>query len=263
MQRLFLTIVVVLPLVCLGIPPDLNAQDAVFYFNRGIAWSRKGEYDRAIADFDQALRLNPNDAAAYNHRGSAWSRKGEYDRAIADFDQALRLNPNLAEVYNSRGVAWSSKGECDRAIADFDQVLRLNPNNALVYNNRGVAWKKKGKYDRAIADFDQALRLRPNLAGAYRNLAWLQATCPDEKYRDGKAAVINADKAYQLDGRKNQNHLDTLAAAYAECGDFVKAREWEEKAIAMAPDEKSKKKYQSRLELYKQNKPYHEELKKR
>jgi len=91
----------------------------------------------------------------------------------------------------------------------------------------------------------------------------LQATCPDQRYRDGKNAVLKATQAYQLTDGKSWGHLDTLAAAYAESGDFEKAKELEAKAIEMVADEKDKQACRSRLELYKQGKPYREEVKKK
>src|SRR5262249_16872602 len=124
-----------------------------------------------------------------------------------------------------------------------------------------------GEYDKALADFNQALRIKPNDARACNNLAYLQATCPDSRYRDGQAAFRNANKAYQLSGGKEWDIVDTLAAAYAESGDSEKAREWQGKAIDLAGNSKSAGKEEieearSALELYKQGKPYREELKK-
>ena len=112
------------------------------------------------------------------------------------------------------------------------------------------------------------MTLNPNLAAAYRDLAWLHATCPNEKYRDGKKAFENASKAYQLSGGKEWSYLVTLAAAYAESGHFDKAKFWEAKAIEMATTDKSvtdkeRAELSSRLELYKQGKPYREEPKKK
>jgi tetratricopeptide (TPR) repeat protein/predicted small secreted protein len=133
-----------------------------------VSEEKKAVYDRAIADFTQAIRLDPDNATAYSERGDAYEGKGEYDRAIADHTQAIRLNPNDADAYNGRGTAYGKKGEYDKAIADFTQALRLDPNDEAAYNNRGNTYGKKGEYDRAIADYTQALRLDPNLAVAYK-----------------------------------------------------------------------------------------------
>ncbi len=136
-----------------------------------------------------------------------------------------------------------------------------------VYVNRGVAWAKKGDYGKAIADYSQTPRIKPNDSNAYNNLAWLQATCPDARYRDGSKAVENANTARQSDGGQHWYFLGTLAAAYAESGDFQKAVEWQAKAIDLAATDKSatekdKAEANSRLELYRQGKPYRDELKK-
>jgi len=236
----------------------INPNDANTYSNRGNAWARKGEYDKAMADFNQALVINPKYAEAYGDRGATWERKGEYDKAIADYNQALAINPKYANAYGNRGAAWARKAEYDKAIADYNQALVINPNDANTYSNRGNAWARKGEYDKAIADYNQALTLNPNFADAYSNLGGLYATCPDEKCRDGKKAVAKATKACELSGCKQWNHVATLAAAYAESGDFDKAKEWEVKAIEMAPVANIKQALRFHLDLYNQGKPFHE-----
>ena len=176
------------------------------------------------------------------------------------------MDPIYIEAYANRGLAWGRKGEYDKAMADFNEALRLDPNQADAYFNRAVCWGSKGEYGKAAADYSQAIAVDPGFAAAYNNLAWLQATCPEEKYRDGKKAVENALRVRQLDGGKDWHHLDTLAAAYAESGDFEQASQWQEKAITlMAGDkratEKDKEGLRRHLELYKAKKPYREEPK--
>ena len=233
----------------------LSPKYASAYSNRGNAWEKKGDYDKALADFSQALQLNPREASIYSNRSEAWRQKGEYDKAVADGSEAIRLNPKFAAAYFNRGAAWGDKGEYDKAIADSNEAIRLNPKLVGAYYNRGKAWRKKGEYGKAIADYNQVLAIDPKGILAYANLARLYATCPDEKYRDGKKAVEYASKACELTERPDWDNIDTLAAAYAESGDLEKAREWETKAIELAPDEKIKQDCRSRLELYKQEKP--------
>jgi tetratricopeptide (TPR) repeat protein len=265
MQRLFLPVVMTFSLVSFALPARAKPQDADFYRKRGFDWYRKGEYDKAIADYDLAIRLDP-DADVYVKRGTAWYETDEYDKAIADFDQAIKINPKHAEAYLKRGTAWDHKGEYDKAIADYDQAIKINPKDDWPYNNRAFAWKKKGAFDKAIADYEQAIKLNPTFGRHYSNLARLQATCPDQRYRDGQKAITNAKKACELDSR-NWRCIDSLAAACAENGDFKMAQELETKAIEMARKDKltaaqTVEEARERLELYKQNKPFREELKK-
>jgi tetratricopeptide (TPR) repeat protein len=141
------------------------------FSNRGGAYIRKGQYDRAIQDLDQAIRRDPNYALAFQSRGTAYSLKGQYDRAIGDFNQAIRLDPNSAASFYARGGVYNVQGQYDRAIQDLDQAIRLNPDLAPIffaatYHERGMAYAGKGQYERAIRDYDQAIRLYPNLTQA-------------------------------------------------------------------------------------------------
>jgi tetratricopeptide (TPR) repeat protein len=180
------------------------------------------------------------------------------DRSRAGGAAGIRLDPNYALAYNNRGSIRNAKGESDKAIADCSEAIRLDPKLAVAYNNRGVAWRAKKEYDRAIADYNEAIRLDPKLVITYNGRAWLWATCPDAKYRDGKRAVESATRACELSGWKDADRLDTLAAAYAEAGDFDAAVTWQSKANALFTDAEIKKGGQERLQHYREKKPYRE-----
>jgi tetratricopeptide (TPR) repeat protein len=231
---------------------------AAGYVDRASIWQEKGETAAAIADLDEAIRLDPRHAMAYNNRGVARRSRKEHDKAIADYSEAIRLDPKLAWAYNDRGLAWTAKHEHDKAGADHSEAIKIDPKLASAYSNRANTWAAKKEYDRAIADHSEAIRLDPKLAGAYNNRAWLRATCPEAKYRDGKAAVDDATKAFEMSGRKGANHLGTLAAAYAERGDFPRAVEAQAKAQRLYKDEGDLKRGRERTALYKAGKPYRE-----
>jgi tetratricopeptide (TPR) repeat protein len=148
---------------------QLNPNFERAYYDRGNAYIDKEEYDRAIQDFNEAVQLNPNAETAYYGRGYAYKKKGDYDRAIQDFNEAIQLNPNFERAYYDRGNAYIDREEYDRAIQDFNEAIQLNPNNANNYNNRGVAYKRKGDYGRAIQDYSQAIHLNSNDTTAYLN----------------------------------------------------------------------------------------------
>jgi tetratricopeptide (TPR) repeat protein len=118
--------------------------NAVAYKNRGDTYQRNGDYDRAIAEYNQALRLDPNNEAVYYNRGRAYGLKGDFDRSIADFTQTIRLNPNDADNYAMRGAGYGGKKDHARAIADFEAALRIDPNNALAKEGLEISRQARG-----------------------------------------------------------------------------------------------------------------------
>ena len=96
------------------------------YFDRGLAWGEKGDYDRSNADKTKAIEINPNYAEAYNNRGRAWGKKDDYDKAIADYTKAIEINPKYADAYLNRSLAWGKKGDYDRSNADKTKAIDIN-----------------------------------------------------------------------------------------------------------------------------------------
>ncbi|HVW37298.1 MAG TPA: tetratricopeptide repeat protein, partial [Pirellulales bacterium] len=153
-----------------GFKAEVEAVQGDFlWVNLGTAgWIHKNNVvplNDAIAYFTQQIRQNPS-AELYKARASVWSRQQNYENALADMNEAIRLDPQYAALYNDRGLVWLDKGEVDKAIADFTQSLRLEP-QSYGYANRGDAWFAKSDYDLAIADYNEAIRLEPNAQFAW------------------------------------------------------------------------------------------------
>ncbi|KAA6463006.1 tetratricopeptide repeat protein [Acidobacteria bacterium AB60] len=149
---------------------NVTTQDlSTFYNNRGAAYFDKHDFDRAIQDYNEAIRLNPKLATSFYGRGDSYDHKGDFDRAIQDQSEAIRLDPKFAYAYDARGRAHRNKGDFDQAIEDYSEAIRLNPNYALALNNRGDSYRSKGDYTLALRDFNDAIRLNPKLASAYNN----------------------------------------------------------------------------------------------
>lgn len=218
----------------------------------------KQDQERSIAAYNESLRANPKSAAVYYNRALSFLAKGDSDAAIADYSEAIKLNPKYASAYFARANAWVAKGDIERAIADYDEVIHINPQDSMAHFYRGMAWNRRGVATRAQADYEAAVSINPDDAAAFNNFAWMLAVSKDDATRDGKRAIDLAKRACDLTSWENAGYLDTLAAAYAEAGDFSEAARWQEKALAL-PELKSNKQAQARLELYRAGKPYREQ----
>ena len=138
-------------------------------FQRGIAYFEQGDYELAIAEYDQALTLNPQYAEAYSARGKAHFGLHDFNRAITDCGRAIALNPEYVEAYGSRGNAYHAKQVFKRAVADYDKALTLDPQNAQVYSDRGALFADHGEEERALEDYQRALTINAQFADAYYN----------------------------------------------------------------------------------------------
>ncbi|HLG83211.1 MAG TPA: caspase family protein [Bradyrhizobium sp.] len=136
--------------------------DQALYNLRGSAYYDKGEYDIAIADFNDALKSGPPSGTIYHNRGNSWRAKGDYAKAIADYDQAIKSDPKEAYSWQNRGACRQALGDLDAALADINEAIRLNPALPSPLINRMVIWRAKGDYDHAIADGAEAVRLAQN-----------------------------------------------------------------------------------------------------
>jgi tetratricopeptide (TPR) repeat protein len=235
---------------------DGNKTKAHVLSYRGDVYLRKHEMEKAFADFEESLKLNPLDSGTFILRAGAHLTSGKPDKAVTDYSTALWLDPDNATILVQRADAFRRNKELRAAKADLEKAIKAEPSNIYAWTALGNLHATGKEFKKAIDDYTEALRLDAQSAEGHNDLAWLLATCPDDKIRDGKSALEHATKADDLSEHKQASIIDTLAAAHAELGDFDKAVEVQRKAIELAgSDEKQRKELANHLELFQQRKP--------
>lgn len=177
----------------------------------------------------------------------------DFDTAIELLSEAIGQDATLASAYLERGLAWFRKNDLQQALVDLNQAIHLDLQPSIAYLNRGMVLSLLGRFPESLLDYEQALRLDPDQSEILDRAAWLLATCPDSRYRDGKRAVTLARKACHLTNWSNATHLDSLAAACAEIGDFSNAIKWQTKATELQSSDPT---LRERLRLYLSRRPY-------
>ena len=152
------------------LPLITNGPTAVFYYNQGLDFVSREQFQEAITSFDKALQINPDYANAWYNRGTSLIELGLFDEAITAFDKALNVNPDDSDAWHNRGKALDELGQHDEAIKSFDRALKNKPNDSDTWNYRGIAFAKLGRYDEAISSFNNALKIDPKNKLTQHNL---------------------------------------------------------------------------------------------
>jgi Tfp pilus assembly protein PilF len=179
--------------------PSNTTQNAQFFFDRGEKFYYNGDYETAIADYTEAIRIDPNFRDAYYKRGYVYRNKNDNDRAIADFTQVLRIEPNNDTLFYWRGQEYFDKEEYDNAISDFTQAIRIDPKSSYRYEARGRAYLENKDYNKAISDYTQALRIDPDSRNSYyhRGIAYFYKKDYDRAIADYESTLkINPNDSY-------------------------------------------------------------------
>ena len=181
------------------------------------------------------------------------------DEAARAFAEALRIDPADADAHNSFGNLLAQLGKHEEAVRQFEAAVRLKPDYAGAHNNLAISCKKLGRIGEAIAHYREAIRAQPESVEAINNLAWLLAAHPEAQFRNGAEAVQLATRACELTKYQNPVALTTLAAAYAETGQFQTAVSFAERAqeLAKGGQGASAERLSAMLEAFRAGHPYH------
>ncbi len=222
--------------------------------------------ERALADVDRILELEPNQGRARRFRAILLARAGKMDEVVAELKKILKDSPHDVPVQLQLAMLYAIKDQLRKAIDVYTDILAENPKNTDALAGRASSYLTIGDHKKSIDDYEQASRLGAENSGMFNNFAWVLATSPDDKLRDGKRAVELATKACELTDYKQAHILSTLAAAYAQSDNYKEAVKWSKKAIELGKSGANKEIQEAlakELKSFEAGKPWRERLSKK
>jgi tetratricopeptide (TPR) repeat protein len=214
---------------------------------------------------DRFLAERPADPQALRMRARALAALGSHQSALADYTQAVQARPNDPDLLMERAELFTQLARWNEAVHDYTAAERLKPDYPAAHESVGAALISlanaslaAGAFEATKAAYVEVCRIMSNDAQTLNDCARFWASHSHERCRDGKRAIEAARRACELTSWKNVAMMDTLAAAYAESGEFDEAVTWQMKALEfasqMAPE--IRKGLESHLELYRARKPF-------
>lgn len=217
-----------------------------------------------ISLFQHNLAVTAANPSAHFALGVGFERDDKIDLALAEYAKAVAIHPRYQKAHYNMGQIFRKQGQWSAAAASYQAVLAIDPNDVSSRLNFATVLNHLGQDAEAVLQFDEVLRRDPNSFEALNNLAWILATSPEPKVRDGVRAVALAEQACALTEHRLSFFVGTLAAAYAEAGRFADAVDTAQRAMALATAAGQKEVVTRNLELlefYRAGKPYHEPAK--
>ncbi len=212
----------------------VSPSSSIAHGNLGDALIKTRQYEAAEAHFRRAIEINPRDAKAHNGLGVVLLNTGHPQASLDEFAAAVVLRPTYAHAWSNAGYVLRGLGRFSEAVAAYEKALSLSPGlpgARLHFANALIAVGRYGDADAALVD---AIRLQPHDTELLANRAWLLATAPDDRVRDGEEAVELASRVCQAENYRDPYSLETLAAALAETGRYDHAVTTAEHARALA-----------------------------
>lgn len=226
------------------------------HHNLAITQAVRGETKAALASLATVIRLNPDYPNAYFNRAEILFRSHQFEAALQDYDKVVELNPDDSSAYSGRGHTFYAIGKSEEALNDYFKAMELSPQSAEAATEYADTCHALGKWKEAAAAYQRALQLDGSNARTLQNAAWMMATCPDEFYRNGEAAVRTANRAVQAASGTNAQVLDVLAAAQAASGDFAGAQSTIAEALRSTANPNLRDELQLRAKLYQRKRAY-------
>lgn len=231
-----------------------NPDNPSAYVGRSRAYLRLGELDKALEDANKAIEIKPNSAKAYGQRAIIYKLQGKFDEAFKDFKKSVELSKDYFWAHAQLADLYSRQGEQDKALTSIQRALDIKPDFVEGYRLRAWILNRSGKCKEAYADFAKVEEMRPADPWSLQDKAWFLLTCPDESMKDSSKAMELAQKAFDMSDGENGLVFETLAEAYFQHGDPLKAAELQEKAIALqikkCPDGTCVREMRERLKKY-------------
>ncbi len=211
----------------------------------------------AKKDSQLALALQPNLTQAILLRSMVAAAADDFVTAAKHMKQLIEKDPENLAWRLQLAAFYVNDQRPRKAIKAYSEILEADPDNLIALRHRGDALLSIGEHAKAVKDYEEALSVDPKHSGALNNLAWVLATSPKDEVRDGKRSVKLGLQACEVTEYKEAHILSTLAAGYAESGDFETALKWSGKAVDLGGEE-VKEQLQQELSGYKQGKPWRE-----
>lgn len=239
----------------------VTGHNTVAHYILGALYDSQAKTDLATTQFTEAVADDPGNGKALCGLGYILCEEGKLDEAAKEYEAALRVAPNLAKAHFGLAEVLMKEHDFDQATSEYSLALQSDPDIPEAHYQLAGLLSAKGDAASAISQLERTVQLAPDWPLALNNLAWMRATEQDSKLRNGAEAARLAMHAVVLTGKNDPSTLDTLAAAYAETGQFSDAAATARTAIetASAADETNLvKEIQSRLKLYQSQQPYRE-----
>ncbi len=198
------------------------------------AWVQTSYWRDSETLFRHALAVTTNNDVAENNLGIVLLRQGKLDGAISLLQAAVDLRPDNSPAHENLAKALLQKGQVADALVHYRKLLELQPDNIEVHNIVGTALIQQGHIREGVEEWQKVLAIQPDNGNAMSNLAWVFATSPDDSLRDGTKAVQLAEQALRISGHRIPIIFRTLAAAYAESGQFPEAIQAAQRGIQLA-----------------------------